>query len=73
MGLDHKFDQKVFDYIASLEKTNAELLKTLRICVEALSKFESSAPDPEGFQELMDTFYRTIRVAERTIGDKPFH
>jgi len=71
--LDDKLRDKVFDYIATLEKTNAELVRTLKLCVDALSKFESAAPDPEGFQELMDAFHRTIRGAERTAEEKPFH
>ncbi|UCF56312.1 MAG: hypothetical protein JSW15_09525 [Deltaproteobacteria bacterium] len=71
--MDDEMKQKVFDYIATLERTNEELVKTLKLCVEALSKFESSAPDPEGFQELMDAFHRTIKVAGRTIEEKPFH
>lgn len=65
--------EKVFDYIATLEKTNADLVKTLKICVDALSKFESSAPDPEGFQELMDTFHKTIKGAVKSNEGKPFH
>jgi hypothetical protein len=65
--------EKVFDYIATLERTNAELVKTLELCVDALSKFESSAPDPEGFQELMDTFHKTIKDAVKTNEEKPFH
>lgn len=71
--MDDKLKQKTFDYIATLEKTNAELVKALRLCVEALSKFESSAPDREGFQELMDEFHRTLKSAERTAEEKPFH
>lgn len=71
--MDDELREKVFDYIATLEKTNAELVETLKLCVEALSKFESSAPDPEGFQELMDTFHRTIKSALRTNEQKPFH
>ena len=71
--MDDELREKVFDYIATLEKTNAELVETLKLCVDALSKFESSAPDPEGFQELMDTFHRTIKSALRTNEQKPFH
>ncbi|MGD9041778.1 MAG: hypothetical protein PVH82_19205 [Desulfobacteraceae bacterium] len=71
--MDYEMREKVFDYIATLERTNAELVKTLELCVDALSKFESSAPDPEGFQELMDTFHKTIKDAVKTNEEKPFH
>lgn len=71
--MDDEMREKVFDYIATLEKTNADLVKTLKICVDALSKFESSAPDPEGFQELMDTFHKTIKGAVKSNEGKPFH
>lgn len=71
--MENELKEKVFDYIATLEKTNEELVKTLKLCVDALSKFESSAPDPEGFQELMDTFHKTIKGAVKTSEEKPFH
>jgi coenzyme F420-reducing hydrogenase delta subunit len=71
--VDDELREKVFNYIATLEKTNAELVKTLELCVDALSKFESSAPDAEGFQELMDAFHRTIKGAAKTTEEKPFH
>ncbi|MGD9031377.1 MAG: hypothetical protein PVJ69_10135 [Desulfobacteraceae bacterium] len=71
--MEDELGEKVFDYIATLERTNAELVKTLKLCVDALSKFESSAPDPEGFQELMDTFHKTIKGAVKTSEEKPFH
>ncbi len=71
--MDYEIREKVFDYIATLERTNAELVETLKLCVDALSKFESSAPDPEGFQELMDTFHKTIKGAVRINEEKPFH
>ena len=71
--MDYEIREKVFDYIATLERTNAELVATLKLCVDALSKFESSAPDPEGFQELMDTFHKTIKGAVGANDEKPFH
>lgn len=71
--MDYEIREKVFDYIATLERTNAELVETLKLCVDALSKFESSAPDPEGFQELMDTFHKTIKGAVKINEEKPFH
>ena len=71
--MEDELREKVFDYIATLERTNAELVKTLELCVDALSKFESSAPDREGFQELMDTFHKTIKGAVKTSEQKPFH
>jgi hypothetical protein len=38
--------QKLFEYIAALENTNEELVKTLKKCVEVLTEFKSSVPNP---------------------------
>jgi hypothetical protein len=46
--------QKLFEYVAALENTNEELVKTLKKCVEVLTEFKSSVPNPEGWQEMLD-------------------
>ncbi len=48
--------QKLFNYIAALENTNEELVKTLKKSVELLTEFKSSVPDPRGWQEMLDLF-----------------
>ena len=63
--------QKLFEYIATLEDTNQELVKTLRKCVELLAQFKSSVPDQKGWQEMLDVFQETIKVGKRIVGKKP--
>ena len=42
--LSKELDQKIFNYISLLEKTNEELTETLGKCVELLTQFKSSVP-----------------------------
>jgi len=63
--------QKLFAYISLLEKTNEQLLDTLKHCVKLLVEFTPSAPDPHGWQEMLDTFRKTIKVGEKIVGEKP--
>ena len=65
--------QKLFEYIALLESTNEELIKTLKKCVELLTEFKSSVPDPKKWQQMLDVFQETIRVAESTVEKKTIH
>ena len=71
--MNEELDQKIFNYIALLEKTNGELVKTLKKCVELLTEFKSSVPDQDGWQEMLDVFQETIRVGERIVGGKTLH
>ena len=65
--------QKLFEYIALLEKPNEEDVKTLKRCVELLTQFKSSVPDPQKWQQMLDAFQETIRVAESTVEKKTIH
>jgi glutaminase len=62
--------QKVFNYITTLEDTNEELLKTLKYSVAVLTQIKPSAPNPQRWQEMLDTFQETIKVGERIVGEK---
>ncbi len=59
--MSQELDQKIFNYIALLESTNEELVKTLKKCVELLTEFKSSVPDPHKggrwFQNDLNIFY----------------
>ena len=65
--------QKLFEYIALLEHTNKELVESLKKCVALLTHFKSAVPDPEGWQEMLDVFQKTIEVGERVVGEKTLH
>ncbi len=68
--LSKELDQKIFNYIATLEDTNEELLKSLKYCVRLLTKFKPTVPDPKSWQEMLDVFQKTIKVGERIVGEK---
>ena len=68
--MSKKLDQKIFDYIATLEDTNEELLKTLKYSVAVLTEIKPSAPNPQRWQEMLNTFQETIKVGERIVGEK---
>lgn len=65
--------KKLFDYITLLESVNEQLVNTLEMCVELLSQFKSTVPDPESWQEMLDAFNDTLKVGQRTIEQKTFH
>ena len=65
--------QELFEYIGLLENANEELVKTLKKCVEVLTEFKSSVPNPEGWQEMLDIFQKTIKTGERIVGGKTLH
>ena len=71
--MNKELDQKIFNYIAQLEKTNEELVKTLKKCVELLTEFKSSVPDPQSWQEMLDVFQEAIKVGEKIVGGKTVH
>jgi len=62
--------QKIFEYISLLKNTNEQLVKSLKRCVELLTEFKSSVPDPQGWQEMLDVFQETIRGGEKVVGGK---
>jgi len=64
--------QKIFKYIALLENTNEKLVSTLRYCVELLTQFKPSAPDPDGWQKMLNSFQEVITVTEKTVEKRQF-
>ena len=71
--MDKELEQKTFYYITLLEKTNEEDVKTLKRCVELLTQFKSPVPDSQKWQQMLDAFQETIRVAESTVEKKTIH
>ena len=73
MVMDKDLDEKTMDYIDALEKAIEELTNTLEDCIGLLAKFKSSVSDPQDWQKMLDLFYETIVVAERTVEKKTLH
>jgi hypothetical protein len=63
----------VLEYIAALEGVNDRLVTTLRFCIKLLTKFKSQVPDPEGWQDMLNTFELTLHTAETACEPKTFH
>ena len=63
--------QKISHYISTLEDINEELLKSLKYSVKVLKAIKPSAPNPQRWQEMLDTFNETIKVGDRIVGKKP--
>jgi hypothetical protein len=45
--LDKVSEEKLFDYITTLEDTNEELLKTLKYSVAILKEIKAHVPNPK--------------------------
>ena len=63
--------QKLFEYISLLENVNEQLVNTLKRCIEVLTELKSSVPDPDGWQDMLNTFKEATKVGERITGKKP--
>ena len=56
LSKDPDLIQKMLNYIDALEKTNDELLATVKKCVKLLTQFKETVPDPQGWQGMLDLF-----------------
>lgn len=65
--------QKLLEYISLLEHVNEQLVMALKRCVEILTDIKPSVSDPDGWQEMLDTFQEIIRVGEGVAGRKTIH
>jgi hypothetical protein len=68
--LETKLNQKVFDYITTLENTNEVLIKTLKYCVTILTEIKPSVQDPKEWQEMLNRLEETINLGEKIIIEK---
>jgi hypothetical protein len=68
--LENKLNQKVYDYITTLEKTNEVLIKTLKYCVAVLAEIKPPAQDPKEWQQMLNRFQETINLGEKIMSEK---
>ena len=68
--MENKLNQKVYDYITTLEKTNEVLIKTLKYCVAILAEFKPSSQDPKEWQQMLNRFQETINLGEKIMSEK---
>jgi hypothetical protein len=72
-GYLSKEENPVLEYIAALERVNDQMVITLRYCVKLLTEFKSQVPDPEGWQDMLNTFVLTLHEAETAREKRTFH
>ena len=66
-------EQKMFAYIDALEKTNKQLVISLKLCVELLSTMRPEAPDQQKWQSMLKEFEQIVAVGEKIVEKKTFH
>jgi len=71
--LSKSFDQKIFAYITALEKSNYELVKTLKKCVRIMTELTTSVLKIPKWQEMLEGFEETIKIAESTVNKKTLY
>lgn len=71
--LGRYLEPRISNYTEALERLNEQLVFTLKKCVELLELFKPMVGDPLGWQEMLDMFQDTIKVAESTIEEKALH
>ena len=65
--------QKMLEYIDALEKTNKQLVISLKMCVELLSNFQQEVPDQHGWQNMLKEFEKIITAGEKIVEKKTLH
>ena len=65
--------QKMLEYIDALEKTNTQLVVSLKMCVELLSNFQQEVPDQQGWQNMLKEFEKIITAGEKIVEKKTLH
>ena len=68
-----EYEKKVFAYITALEDVNTQLLNALKQSVEIMTALKPRVDDPHGWQEMLDLFQDTIKVAENTKKEETSH
>ena len=68
--MENELNQKVYDYITTLENTNEVLIKTLKYCIAILAEIKPSAQDLEEWQKMLNRLQETIKLGENIISEK---
>ena len=65
--------QKMLEYIDALEKTNKQLVISLKLCVELLNTMQPDILDQQKWQSMLKEFEKIITVGEKIVEKKTFH
>ena len=60
-------------YVTNLEEINSQLATDLKSCVGLLKVFKEAVPNPEEWEDMLDTLESNLQVAETVQGKKMFN
>ena len=63
----------MLEYITASEKTNKQLVTSLKLCVEVLTAVQPEVPDQEKWQDMLKEFEKIVAVSERITEKRTFH
>lgn len=66
-------EKRLFNYIATLEDVNHQLILALKKCVDVLAQFKGLVPHPHSWQEMLGLFEATIKEGQRVAHDRTLH
>ena len=73
LEMDKEAEQKMLEYIVALEKTNKQLVASLKLCLELLSTLQPEVPDQQKWQSMLKEFEKIIEVGEKLVDKRTFH
>lgn len=62
--------EKLYNYITLLENANEQLVSILKMSTKLLEQCKPVAPDPDSWQDMIDSFNHTIEAEQRLIQKK---
>ena len=71
--MEKEAEQKMLEYMVALEKTNEQLVKSLKLCVEVLTAMQPSVPDQKKWQSMLKEFENIITISEKVVDKKTIH
>lgn len=71
--MDKEAEQKMLEYMVALEKTNEQLVKSLKLCVEVLTAMQPNVPDQNKWQGMLQEFEKIIAISEKVVDKKTIH
>ena len=66
-------EKRMLEYITALEKTNKQLVTSLKLCVELLSTLPLEVPDQEKWQDMLKEFEKIVEVSEKIAEKRTSH
>jgi len=71
--MEKEAEEKMLEYMVALEKTNEQLVKSLKLCVEVLTAMQPNIPDQNKWQSMLQEFEKIIAISEKVVDKKTIH